>query len=197
MRFGRLRKGSIKSFLSQVAEDLKLLDDHEVRGIVIAGPGKAKFQFVETLPVSLKDKLLDTIDTSMDISLRNLVVQGDKVAMESEVVEGKGKALAFRDAILKGLPAAYGFIEVKRALEAGRVNLFLVLKKFNLPGLICIKCNGIHQKEETCPNCGQELAALRLEQLLELTHNSNAEIEFVEDDEFLKNIGGIGAILRY
>jgi len=72
-----------------------------------------------------------------------------------------------------------------------------VLKKFNLPGLICIKCNGIHQKEETCPNCGQELAALRLEQLLELTHNSNAEIEFVEDDEFLKNTGGIGAILRY
>jgi len=72
-----------------------------------------------------------------------------------------------------------------------------VLKKFNLPGLICIKCNGIHQNEETCPNCGQETGCIGLEQLLELTHNSNAEIEFVEDDEFLKNIGCIGAILRY
>jgi peptide chain release factor subunit 1 len=197
MRFERLRKGSIKSFFSQITEDLKLLDDQEVRGIVIAGPGKAKFQFVEALPISLKDELLDMIDTSMYISPKNLIAKGDKLALESEIAEGKRKALAFRDAILKGLPAAYGLAEVNRALEEGRVTLLLVLKKFNLPGLICIKCNEIHQNEENCPTCGQELAALRLERLLELAQNSNAEIEFVEEDEFLKNIGGVGAILRY
>jgi peptide chain release factor subunit 1 len=36
-----------------------------------------------------------------------------------------------------------------------------------------------------------------LEELYELAQRTGAEVEFVEEDEFLQSIGGVGAILRY
>ncbi|MCJ7445590.1 MAG: hypothetical protein MUO26_13900 [Methanotrichaceae archaeon] len=197
MRFNRLRQGAIMSFLLQVAEDLEQFGDKGFRGLVVAGPGNAKYQLDAVLPVSLRNKLLDTIDTSIDIPLRDLVKLGDKAALESEIAQGKRKALILRDTILKGLPAAYGFVEVKNALPEGRVNHLLVLKNFHLPGLICMKCNQVHQTNESCPTCATETAALSLERLLELAQIIGAEVEFVEEDEFLKSIGGVGALLRY
>ena len=54
MRFNRLRKEAIKSFLYQVAEDLRVLEDQEIRGLVVAGPGEAKYQLVEVIPTMLR-----------------------------------------------------------------------------------------------------------------------------------------------
>lgn len=43
MRFNRLRKGAIKSFLTQVAEDVANLDNlQDMRGLVLAGPGRRR-----------------------------------------------------------------------------------------------------------------------------------------------------------
>jgi len=36
-----------------------------------------------------------------------------------------------------------------------------------------------------------------LEELYELAQRTGAEVEFVEEDEFLRSLGGVGAILRY
>ena len=41
------------------------------------------------------------------------------------------------------------------------------------------------------------MTALRLEELLEIAQNTGSDVEFVEEDEFLESIGGLGAILRY
>jgi peptide chain release factor subunit 1 len=197
MRFSRLRKEAIKSFINQVAEDLRALEDQKIRGLVVAGPGEAKYQLVEVIPTNLRNKLLGIIDISMDISPRNLMKLGDQVAQESDNVQGKKKVLMLKDAILKGLPASYGLMEVKHALEEGRVNYLLIRKDFHLPGMICKKCRIIHETHENCPTCGEEMAALRLEELLEIAQNTGTYVEFVEKDEFLESIGGLGAILRY
>ena len=159
MRFNRLRKEAIKSFLYQVAEDLRILEDQKIRGLVLAGPGEAKHQLVEVIPTMLRNKLLGTIDISMDISPRNLLKLGDQAAQESENVQGKKKTLMLKDAILKGLPASYGLMEVKHALEEGRVNYLLIGKDFHLPGMICEKCRIVHETHENCPTCGEEMKA--------------------------------------
>jgi peptide chain release factor subunit 1 len=196
MRFNRLRKDAIKSFLYQVAEDLRVLEGQEIRGLVVAGPGEAKHQLVEVIPTMLRNKLLGITDISTDISPRNLLKLGDQVAQENENVQGKKKALMLKNAILKGLPASYGLMEVKHALEEGRVNYLLIRKDFHLPGMICKKCKIIHETHENCPTCGEE-AALRREELREIAQNTGADVEFVEEDEFLESIGDLGAILRY
>jgi len=63
--------------------------------------------------------------------------------------------------------------------------------------MICEKCRILHETHENCPTCGEEMAALRLEELLEIAQNTGSDVEFVEEDEFLESIGGLGAILRY
>ena len=67
MRYNRLRRGAIKSFLARLIDDLQSHEDlPRMRGLVVAGPGEAKHQFVEMLPSALKEKVLGTVDLDME-----------------------------------------------------------------------------------------------------------------------------------
>jgi peptide chain release factor subunit 1 len=198
MRFNRLRKGAISSFFSQVADDLAELEDQQqTKGLVVAGPGKAKTQFVELLPLSLKEKLLGSIDASMEIQPSELAKIGDELARNDEQERSRTLAETLKDNILKGQPAAYGPIDVRKALEEGRVNYLLISDGFALPKMICMSCHHEHEKGERCPTCGGEMAALRLEEMYDMAERTGAEVVLVEEDEFLQSMGHVGAILRY
>jgi peptide chain release factor subunit 1 len=196
MRFNRLRRGAIKSFQREVVDDLKGLPDlAEMRGLVVAGPGEAKDQLVEMLPPSLKDKLLGSIDLSMDALPSELMKRvGDAAGQD----DGKDAAIKLKAAILKGLPAAYGAEEVREALLQGRVKT-LVLCDFKVPGMVCRSCRLIPEiSQSSCPSCGGHLSHENIaEELYELAQRTGADVAVAKDDEFLESIGGIGAMLRY
>jgi peptide chain release factor subunit 1 len=195
MRFNRLRRGAIKSFLTEAVEDLNSLDIQEIKGLVVAGPGEAKGQLVEMLPASWKGKVLGVLDISMQTPSGDLVKLGNVVA-NSERSREKELAEKLKDAVLKGRPAAYGIAEVGEALKQGRVNHLILSNSFALPQMICKKCH-FHGEGETCPTCGGQMQALSLEELYQQAERTGAEVVLVEDDAFLESIGGIGAILRY
>ena len=51
---------------------------------------------------------------------------------------------------------------------------------------------------EVCTQCGSRTSQVNvLEELYELAQRTGAGVEFVDEDEFLQSIGGVGAILRY
>ena len=195
MRFNRLRRGAIKSFLTQAVEDLERLDIQEIKGLVVAGPGEAKGQLVEMLPASWKSKVLGILDVSMQTPSGDLVKLGNEVA-NSERTREKELAENLKEAVLKGQPAAYGLAEVGEALKQGKVNHLLLSNSFALPQMICKKCH-FHGEGETCPTCGGQMQALSLEELYQQAERTGAEVVLVEDDAFLESIGGIGAMLRY
>lgn len=198
MRYNRLRRGQIHSFFTQLIEDLQKNEDlSRMRGLVVAGPGEAKGQLIEMMPPALKDKVLGTVDTSMEAPSRDLARQGKDRADEDERSREKVLAEKLKEAVLRGHPAAYGLIEVRNALLEGRVNCLLITKGFALPGMICKSCYHIDSSGEKCPTCGSEAAALSLENLYELAENMGTEVVLVEDDAFLESIGNLGAILRY
>ena len=65
MRFNRLRRGAIKSFLWQLIDDLQGWEElPKVKGLVIAGQSEARSQFMEMLPPSLKSRVLDEVNLS-------------------------------------------------------------------------------------------------------------------------------------
>jgi len=197
MRFNRLRKGAIKSFLKEIVGDLQdLVDPAMVRGIVVAGPGDAKDQLVQMLPQSLNSKLLGTLDLPMDILPSDLVKLGDDATQQEN--SGKAAAAELKAAILKGMPAAYGIEEVGDALEQGRVKM-LVLNNFQIPGMICQSCRLIPEiQQSSCPSCGGHMSEENIaEHFYELAQRTGSEVALVEDDAFLESIGGIGAMLRY
>ena len=201
MRFDRLRKGAIKSFLTQVAEDLANLDNlQRMRGLVLAGPGEAKSQLKELLPPQVRDRVLGLLDVPMGTVPSELVKMGDQVALVHERSLSIKRAKELKANVLKGQLSSYGTDPVRYALIDGRVNTLVMLSNYVLPGWICEKCQHfqVGGRPEVCPQCGGRTSQVNvLEELYQLAQRTGAEVEFVEEDEFLQSIGGVGAILRY
>lgn len=198
MRYNRLRRGQISSFFTQLIEDLQKNEDlTKMRGLVVAGPGEAKDQLIEMMPHALKDKVIGTVNVSMEASSKDLISRGKDLAHKNELSREKVLAERLKEAVLRGHPAAYGLVEVGNALKDGRVDCLLISEGFALPGMICTSCRHIDSEGEKCPTCGGEAAALSLESLYELAERMGAEVVLVQDDAFLKGLGNLGAILRY
>ena len=201
MRFNRLRKGAIKSFLAEVVEDLLGLEGlQNMRGLVIAGPGDAKSQLLEMLPPQIKEKVLGLLDVSMGVTPADLVEMGDRLALDKERSLSRGRAAELRSAVLRGQLYASGADKVRDALQQGRVKSLLLLDGFVIPGWICESCQHFQEgsQPESCPRCNGRTSRVNLlEELYELAQRTGAEVEFVEEDDFLRSLGGVGAILRY
>lgn len=198
MRYNRLRRGAIKSFMTQLIDDLQShVDLPKMKGLVVAGPGEAKHQFVDMLPSALRDKVLGTVDLPMETSAGDLRKLSEEISRSEKHIDSLALANRLKEAVLRGEPAAYSLAEVRKALEDGRVNHLLISEGFALPGMICMSCHHLHVEGERCPTCGGEMAALKLEALYMMAERTGAEVVLVEGDEFLESIGHVGAILRY
>jgi peptide chain release factor subunit 1 len=116
-----------------------------------------------------------------------------------EISREKEAAKRLKEAILKGEPVAYGAEEVRSALKEGRVNRLILLNDFSIPGMVCKSCRiMLETKHESCPSCGGNTSIENVaEDLYQMAQRTGAEVLLVKDDEFLKSIGGVGAILRY
>ncbi|WP_407283157.1 Vms1/Ankzf1 family peptidyl-tRNA hydrolase [Methanolobus sp. WCC1] len=201
-RFNHLRKGAIKSFLSEVAENVQeTCDQLQTRGFVLAGPGEAKQQLMEMLPQEIQHKVLGVIDVPIDISRDELVEAGDAVLQESEHSEAVTVAEELKAAILKGGLAAYGLEDVKTALEQARVNTLVILKDSSVPGWICEKCQNLQanaKPPKECERCGGPTSVVNVvEELYEMAQRTGAKVEFVEIEDFFDSDNVVGALLRY
>lgn len=202
MRFNRLRKGAIKSFLSEVVEDVQeSCSRHKTRGLVVAGPGDAKNQLVEMLPSEMGKKVLGLVDLSIDTPRKEIVEVGDEIALEDERARSRKRAEDLRAEILKGGLAVQGVEATRDALNQGRVNVLILLKNASIPGWICERCQILEARKkppETCPTCGGPTSTVNVvEELYELAERTGAEVEFVEEDACLASSEGVGALLRY
>jgi peptide chain release factor subunit 1 len=185
-----------------VVEDLRSLEElQDLRGLVIAGPGEAKKELMEELPQDISEIVMGIIDVDMDIPEGDLVSMTDEIASADERKEEGEYVKRLEAAVMRGDPAAYGEEEIKKALEQGRVEVFLILQGTTIPGWICERCQNLNArtaKPKNCPICGGPTSMVEfVEELFELAERTDAEVEFVRESPFLESIGGIGAILRY
>jgi peptide chain release factor subunit 1 len=201
MRFNRLRKGAIKSFLSEVAEDLlESCTGQETRGLVVAGPGTAKSQLLEILPADMGKRVLGVVDLSIDATKRELLEIGNEIALADERERSMERAEELRSEILRGGLAVRGVDATKAALAVGRVGVLVLLKDASVPGWICERCEALEAKKRPpeCPICGGPTSTVDVvNELYELAERTDAEVEFVEEDPCLASSEGVGALLRY
>ncbi|WP_292466635.1 Vms1/Ankzf1 family peptidyl-tRNA hydrolase [Methanolobus sp.] len=202
MRFNHLRKGAIKSFLSEVADNVRgTCDQLQTRGLIIAGPGDAKQQLMDLLPQDIRQSVIGVIDVSMTISRDELVEEGDSVLHENELSRSGKRAAEFKNSLLRGGLVAHGVEDVRAALEQARVNTLLILKGSSVPGWICEKCQNLQantQAPKECDRCGGMTSVVDVvEELYELAQRTGAEVEFVEKEDFLDSDDVAGALLRY
>jgi peptide chain release factor subunit 1 len=201
-RFNHLRKGAIKSFLSEVADNVRdTCGQLQMQGFVLAGPGSAKQQLRDLLPKDVQENVLAIIDMPMDISRDELVEAGNAVLHDNDISRSAQLAADFKNAVLRGGLAAYGVEDVRDALEQGRVNTLLILKGSSVPGWICERCQNLQanaRPPEECDRCkGPTSVVDVVEELYELAQRTAAEVEFVEKDDFPDQDHMVGALLRY
>lgn len=193
-RFNRLRKGAIHAFFREVIEALQKMIDER---IVLAGPGTAKHQFRDMLPKDLRDKIVETIDVSIDDE-KELMKESINLVSKREQLKSHQAVQYLKEEILKDGLATYGIRDTLNAVKNGQVELLLIEKDYRLRGWICENCQIVEEGTSgKCPYCGKKTSEVDiLEEILEFAERTDAEIEFTDDEEIV-NLGHVGAILRY
>jgi peptide chain release factor subunit 1 len=219
-RFERLTEIAAHEWFVKAGEKASklFLEKEDLKGILVGGPGATKREFVNGnyLDYRIKKKIIGIYDTGYtdEFGLRELVNAAANDLEELDVIKDRRMMQRFLNEIRKdsGL-AIYGEDEVKKALEAGAVEVVLIsdaLEKYKVKAR-CKNCGYevkeiVEKLDMKCPKCNIPMEILEekdiVEEYAELAENSGAEIEIIgresEEGEILyKAFGGIAAILRY
>lgn len=193
-RFQRRRRGTIRRFYQELREALLGLS---AQNIVLAGPGEAKHQFLHHLSPPLREKVVALIDAPMD-SRRDLWEDSIHAMREHDQETKRHLLDQLKKEILTDGLAAYGISPVTRAARNGQVDVLFVEQGHRQRGWLCESCQRLETgTASACPTCGKPVTTVDvLEEIVEFAQRTDADVAFV-DDEFLRQVGHVAALLRY
>ncbi len=178
-RFSRVRENLIKNWHGKVAEAAKKVFEKEknLKGIIVGGPGPAKDEFVEELHTDLRNKVLGILNIGYSdaFGLKSLVDASNDILKEEEVIKEKNLLKEFFTLLAtRKTKVVYGKDATKTALEKGLCALLLV---------------------------SESIDSKVIDELKEIANNFSTAFELIstetEEGIQFKQIGGVGAILRY
>jgi peptide chain release factor subunit 1 len=218
-RYQRIREEAKHDYLKKVGEIASkiLKEEKDLKGIMIGGPGFVKDEFKdgEFLDYQLRQKimgLVDTSDTGMQ-GLQEMLKRGESLIQEASATKERHIMEEFFEHLKKddGL-SVYGLEEVNHALDYGAVKILLISEGLNWTrAKLTCSCGYSVEKDvnlervEKCPKCGKEMMIEEEKDLIEILSEKakslGSEVDIISVDsregEQFKEIGGIGAILRY
>ncbi len=221
-RYARIREGLLNDFLKKIGDvaSSRFLEEKDLRGVIIGGPGPIKEQFAEGdfLNHEIKKKLLGLVSTSYtgEHGLMEAVDRAEELISEASVIHEKHVLERFFTELEKdsGL-AAYGFREVVQALEAGNLELLIISEGFDFvkADFECAQCgfrttkilNKSQLDLQHCPECNSKMDVRKehdlMEELIKKAEEIGSAVEVVSAEtqkgEQLNALGGIAGILRY
>lgn len=199
-RFARLRREGIDKFQKQIAEDLnEIFKEGNYKGIIVAGPGLEKKNFVDELPPDLREKVVKQLDVDFDIHLSDLLNRAGDAMHEHEDQDENHLVEVLREGILKGSPVVYGLDETQAMVKQSRAGILLVDPDLKVAGHICEACQIVKKgSPKPCKQCGGQTSDVDVvEEIIEFAYRMNTRVEFVKSNEFLESLGGVAALLRY
>jgi peptide chain release factor subunit 1 len=230
-RFDRQREAKLQEYFNRVGEHATeiFLDMENLKGIILGGPGPIKddFQKGSYLHYTLKEKILDVIDTSYvgEQGVEDAVERSQESLRQIRYVEEKKIMQKFLQEIGQdtGL-VTYGEDEVRKFLKGGIVDTLILSEELNRLR-VNVKCSNCdYVKKETvkshkvleleqningsaCPKCSVPTLSVTdvtdlIDDLAEIAEETGADVEVLsgetEEGQMLKkSFGGIAAILRY
>ncbi len=180
-RYERIVEGKAKDFYRECADALKkhFFELKNLKGIIIGGPMPTKDDFLKEglLVTALKNKIIGMKDIGYadEHGIELLVEASKDLLAQQEITLEKKLMERFFDMLGKQKSkTAYGYENVKKALELASVETLFLSKKID-----------------------KKIAA----ELRKLAEDTSANIETVsietEEGQQFYNLGGIGAILRF
>jgi len=223
-RFERLIEIAAHEYFKKVGDICTeaFLDQEELKGILVGGPGATKDFFLKNdyLHHELKKKVVESFDTGYtdEYGLTELLEKSVRTLEHLEVSREKELMNRLFSEIRKedGGLSAYGEREVRMALEAGAVDTLLVSEGLGTWHRV-LKCEGCGTEKEDysrrkdaepemCDKCGGlmevEVEEDIVEELGRIADDYSTDMELISTESsegamLLKAFGGIAAILRY
>ncbi len=179
---------------------MELFRDGKLDYLILAGRKEIISKFKNYLHNYLDSKNIGTIDAQPDTDKNEIKRRAQKVADDFE--------RKTKDKLIKKLFEEYnpngwavaGIKSVISSLLIEQIRTLVYDKNFAQAGYICDSCNYIALEEkEKCPYCEGKLVFYNdiVDEIVEDALEQNCEIIDVEDNQRLKDAGGIAAILRY
>jgi len=179
-RFQRVRQEMVKHWYQNIGQVcVELFSSYDnLKGILIGGPGPAKEAFIASGHLAgLTDKVIGTIDVGHSgiVALEELVSKSSEILEREEVMAEKRIVNEFLEHLGKddGL-ASYGVSEVKAKLNLGVVKTLLI---------------------------SETLEEDLVDELIGIAEQFGTGFSLISTDtregEQLKQLGGVGAVLRY
>ncbi|NQU97846.1 peptide chain release factor aRF-1 [Candidatus Woesearchaeota archaeon] len=180
-RFERLREGAAKDFYKKIADMMKsdFLEDKNLKGIIVGGPGHTKNEFVDGnfITDQVKQKIIALKDLSYtgEFGLQELLDKSDDILAEEDVVEEKKIMQKFFNLLAKEAGKVnYGKDDVMNDLKMGTVETVLI---------------------------SEEVDDAIIEEFEKEAENMNSEVVIISTDTRegvqLRDMGKVAAILRY
>lgn len=223
-RFERLIEIAAHEFFKKVGDLVNdaFLEEKDLKGILIGGPGSTKTYFMERdyLHHELKKKIVDSFDTGYtdEYGLKELMEKARESLSGIELMKEKKLLQRFLDEIRKpdGGLAVYGEEEVLKALQLGAIDTLLVseaMRKRRIK-ISCQRCGYTQDRTvmeekislEDCPNCQSTLNVVEnldiINQIIKTAENYGTNVELISSDSeegemFLRAFGGLGGVTRY
>jgi peptide chain release factor subunit 1 len=180
-RYARIREVMAKEFFRKVADAIKknFWEMKKLKAIIVGGPGPTKEDFLKEgqIVTALKEKIIGVKDIGYaDAHGIDLLVEcsGDIMAEQEIIKEKKLFEDFFTKLAKQPEKVAYGLEDVRKALEAGAVDLLIISKKLDRKYIAEF-----------------EALAAQMSTKIEIV------TEETEEGEQFKNLGRVGALLRY
>jgi peptide chain release factor subunit 1 len=230
-RYERLREMRLQEYFTRIGVHANeiFLPIENLKGIIVGGPGPTKYDFEkgEYLNYMLKNKIIDTVDTAYveEQGVKEVVEKAPEVMRKVRYIEERKVMQQFLYEVGHDTgKITYGEEDVRRALEAGAVNILLLSEGLETTR-VTIKCSACNYQEQhtvknkalvefeqslvgkPCPKChATSLNIFDKEDVIDdfakLAENTNTQVEVIstetEEGQMLKNsFGGVAAILRF
>ncbi|MEK6936614.1 MAG: LAGLIDADG family homing endonuclease, partial [Nanoarchaeota archaeon] len=178
-RFARLREEAAKEFYYKISDvvNKEFLGKKEVKGIILGGPGPTKEEFSEYLNNEIRKKVIGIKDVTYtdESGLHDLVEKSQDLLANEVVIQEKIIMTRFFEKLGKEPnKIAYGINEVKDALNLSAVDIVLVSEDYDE--------KSIEELESLCEKTGAKIQIISTD---------------TREGKQLKDLGGVGAILRY
>lgn len=221
-RYARVREGLLHDFMKKVGDiaSQQFSELKDMKGIIVGGPGPVKDKFIDGkfLRYDFQKKVISVVDTSYtgEYGLEEAVNRSEEALKEASVMKEKKLLGRFFNELGKdsGL-SVYGLKEVVEALKSGSVETLLISEHFDWvkARVRCPKCGKEKDlimrrkqvEERRCEKCKEiyEIVAEKdlTDEIIKMAEDMGTEVEIISTETKegvqLKEMGGIGGILRY
>lgn len=202
MRFQRHIENFHLQHAKEVVEELaKIVRDEQINEIVLAGDETVIIPLLrEQMPQELDKKVVGILRLNVNTPEHELLNEAEKAIHQHDTLQDKEKVDRLFEENYDGGLAVVGVEKTLAALSNGQVQELFLSADFDN-----IKYNKNKVEEvlenyapgEDAPPPSVKNSGMIIDELLRRGLDSAENIRFIEDENLLKNAGGVGALLRY